>query len=366
MKKVFYFLLLLIILNVFSLNIYADEYNGNSEKDDTFYKYNEYLPTEIIDILNQNNGQVTEKSDINFIFELISKYIKAAVLSYSSFITELLFTIFIFAIIKRITDNDSVLLITKWLFVLIICTILYLIFEELYKEISTTLKSITEILNIILPSFITLLLMGGATTTAATATISFGATVVCLESLLSNFGLSLTVITFIFMIFERISPVFENVCFVKYLKKYTVMLITFVSTVFMTVLSFQTLLSARTDSLSTRSIKFAASNFIPLIGTAVGEAFKTVSTGVDYLKAYVGGAVSLSLFFVAFPIIAKLFVVKMLITLCAFFSSACGIDGEKAILDSFLEVVDILLSIIIYSFVLSLLVIVLFSNITLT
>lgn len=362
MKRVVCTVVVCLSLVVFPINIYAQEYNGSSESEDNNYDYKEYLPNEIIEILNKNNGQAIENIDVDFILNTVSEYLLFALSDISVYISELLCLILIFAVINKILDNYSGILIIKYIFILLIGRVIFSLFSDMYTDISSVLQSIAQTLELILPTYVTLLLMGGATLTSGTATTSFGTTVICLESVLAEVGLAMSVVTFIFIFFERISPVFESINCVKYLKKYTVMLITFICTVLMTALSFQTVLSARADSMSTRSVKFAAANFIPIVGNAVGESLRTVSQGIVYLRTSVSGAISLAIFFISFPLLTKLALLKILISACEFFASVCGIGNEKSILSSFLEVLDILLVIIICALVLSFLIIILFAN----
>ncbi len=362
MKKIILTILTVVIFTSLSVKCYAKEYTGSSEDSTDIYDYKEYLPNEVLEILNQNGGQAIENINISFIFETVYEYVFSALEKYSVVITELLALVIVLSILLKLIDNNGLLLIIRFMFFGICGALLFGIFKDIHIISEKNLASVSEIFTVTLPAFTTILIMGGAPITGGQAAASIGAVTVCLEAVLSNLGLTLAVLTFIFIILEKISPVFESAGCAKSLKKYSVMLITFICTVLLTVLSFQTLLSARADSLTTRSVKFAAANFIPIVGNAVGESLRTVGYGVDYLKSSVGGSVSLAIFFTVFPVLSELFIIKLSVSFLSFISSLCGVGNECNILSLFVEVIDIVLVIIICCLILSILMVIILTN----
>ena len=77
--------------------------------------------------------------------------------------------------------------------------------------------------------------------------------------------------------------------FVSFLQNFTTWLIVFIMTVISVIMSFQTSISAASDSVSMRTVKFAASQSIPVIGGMVSESVKTLSSGLLLIRSATGG-----------------------------------------------------------------------------
>ena len=140
--------------------------------------------------------------------------------------------------------------------------------------------------------------------------------------------------------------------------------ISFITTLLITVLSFQNILSSRADSVGIRTVKFASSSFIPIIGAAVVEAIKTLSANIGYLKGTLGLSVILSFIVIYAPTLVHVLIVKLFLSICSLVSGACECQDEGALIDGVVDVVDIMLSIIICSMILSLLLVIFFVFIT--
>ena len=72
------------------------------------------------------------------------------------------------------------------------------------------------------------------------------------------------------------------------LKKTTVFLLTFSLTVFIGLLSVQGLVAGQVDQTVSKTAKFLISSFVPVVGSAVSDAFATVKTSLSLLKSCVG------------------------------------------------------------------------------
>ena len=106
----------------------------------------------------------------------------------------------------------------------------------------------------------------------------------------------------------------------------TTLLILFM-TVITVILSFRTGLAAAADSLSMRGIKFAASNFIPLIGGLFNETLRTLSASLTLVRKTVGLLGMLGLLVSLLTPLATLFVAKYSLSLAA--TAADVLDAGK-------------------------------------
>ena len=109
-------------------------------------------------------------------------------------------------------------------------------------------------------------------------------------------------------------------------------------------LSAQTILGAKSDSLMMKSAKFAAGNMIPVVGGSISELLRTVSAGVGYLRGTLGICAILLLLFTLLPTVVELLLIRLTWQISASFAEMLGCDGEKKLLDEFASVSGYLLA----------------------
>ncbi|MBQ8311214.1 MAG: hypothetical protein IJX80_09420 [Clostridia bacterium] len=122
------------------------------------------------------------------------------------------------------------------------------------------------------------------------------------------------------------------------LKKHYTTALTFLMMLLLTMLSAQTVLGARSDTLAMKSAKFAAGNLIPVVGGSISELLRTVSAGVGYLRGTVGICALLLLLLLLLPTLIELLLVRLCWQLCASLADLLGCDSEKRLLEEFASV----------------------------
>lgn len=361
MRKIVIFLFTLVLL---TRPCFAEEYVIDGEGEDNSFKTEDYLPQYVLEILNNNGITEPEKVSGTDIIKLLIDYLLNGADKYSKIAIELIGIAIIVSIIKRINDNNTNLLIISLICCLVICTVMLFVFNDICIRANESLSSLSELLSLLLPSFVSVYMLGGEALSSAASATSFGAVLALLEIFLSGIIEGMVSIMVVISVFERVSPSLNVFGIVKTVKKYSIMLISFITTVMLTVLSYQNIISARADSISTRTVRFAAANFIPIVGNAVGESLKTVTKGVSYLKASVGVSASLALFFCILPFICELVILKLIVSFVSVFFTALGCEQEGSYISSCVGFIDIILSIIICCLILSFLLIYLFTIVT--
>lgn len=76
--------------------------------------------------------------------------------------------------------------------------------------------------------------------------------------------------------------------------------------IFTTVISTQSLLASRADSLSAKTAKMLASQMIPVVGGTVGESLRTAGASIDYLRSNIGIALIIILGIMILPTVISL------------------------------------------------------------
>lgn len=79
----------------------------------------------------------------------------------------------------------------------------------------------------------------------------------------------------------------------------------FIMTVFSAFLTFKSIIATAVDNVSVRAVRFTLSSFIPIVGSALSEAYKTVQSSVNMLKSGIGVLVIIAVGFIFLPVISQ-------------------------------------------------------------
>lgn len=93
--------------------------------------------------------------------------------------------------------------------------------------------------------------------------------------------------------------------FLSLITKLTKWLLGFVMAVFTAVLSLRQAASGALDSLGSKAARFALSSFVPVVGGALSEAYKTVQGSLHVLRSGLGIFVILALAFTFLPVLLQ-------------------------------------------------------------
>ena len=114
------------------------------------------------------------------------------------------------------------------------------------------------------------------------------------------------------------------------------------TTLLTAVLAFQKAISAGADSLGLRGVKFALSNLVPVIGSALGDAVATLGTSLRAVGSIAGGmGIAAVVLVVLLPLI-RLIAYRFIIGLCAALAQALGLTTEQRVLNTAGEILGFL------------------------
>ena len=124
------------------------------------------------------------------------------------------------------------------------------------------------------------------------------------------------------------------------------MILGFAMTIFTAVLSFRQIITVSTDDISTRAVRFTLSSFIPIVGSALSEAYKTVQGSVNLLKSGLGVFVIISIAFVFLPVIFQCILWIFTLTVGKSIAEVLDISKVKDLLEGICSVLSTLLAIV--------------------
>ncbi|MDO4420399.1 MAG: hypothetical protein Q4B92_08585 [Ruminococcus sp.] len=133
---------------------------------------------------------------------------------------------------------------------------------------------------------------------------------------------------------------------VNFFSKTIKWLMSFVFTLFTALLTLKSLYSSSVDNISSRALRYTMSSFVPVVGGALSEAYRTVHGSVGVLKSGVGVFVIIAIVTVFIPVIIRLLVWLFTVNMCKSFAETTSLNSPMSMLTSISTVLSLLLSVI--------------------
>ena len=131
-----------------------------------------------------------------------------------------------------------------------------------------------------------------------------------------------------------------------FINKTAVWLLGISMTLFVGLLSLQTLVGAAADTLGGRAIKFSLASFVPVVGGALSEAFATVKSCLGLLKSTLGGFGILATALIVLPPLLECAVWTLLLSVCAMVAEILDLKTIGGLLTAVRSVVNTLIGIL--------------------
>lgn len=124
-------------------------------------------------------------------------------------------------------------------------------------------------------------------------------------------------------------------------------LLSFMFTIFSALLTFRTLIAASADSVSTRALRYTLSSFVPVIGAALSEAYRTVSGSFAVLRSGVGVFAIFAVFAMFLPVIIKLILWMFSVNILKNIAQIVDLSVPSELLSGVIAVLSVILAVII-------------------
>lgn len=129
------------------------------------------------------------------------------------------------------------------------------------------------------------------------------------------------------------------------IKKFVVWGLTLIMTIFMSVLSTQTLVTASADNTAIRTAKFMVSQGVPFVGGTISDAVNTVGGGLAMLKSSVGSYGILAAAAIILPTLVSLTCYRLSLFCAQSTAEMFGLKELAALFKSCCSVMTIILSV---------------------
>lgn len=117
-------------------------------------------------------------------------------------------------------------------------------------------------------------------------------------------------------------------------------LISFTMTVFSALMTIRGLITTAYDSVTARAVRFTMSSFIPIVGAALSESYKTIQGSINLLRTGAGVFVILAILVVFLPSVIKCVIWMFSLNLCKNVGEIIGVSSPMPMLSSVSSVVS--------------------------
>lgn len=123
-------------------------------------------------------------------------------------------------------------------------------------------------------------------------------------------------------------------------------ILSFVMTIFVSLLTMQSIVAGSSDNTGTKAVKFALNSFVPIVGGALSDAFSTVQGCVKLLKSGVGAFGVLAAGVIFIPLILECLMWLLSVNVCASIGDIFSLKQISEMLRAVSRVISTILAIV--------------------
>ncbi len=120
----------------------------------------------------------------------------------------------------------------------------------------------------------------------------------------------------------------------------------FTMTIFSGILTTKSIIGATADSVNSKTMKFVLSSFVPIVGSALGDAFLTVQGCVKILKSGIGAFFIIAVGFIFLPAVVECIAWSFAINICAVAGEIFELPNVSTLLKNIGKVVSTLMAVV--------------------
>ena len=302
-------------------------------------------------------NSLTSENAFSHIYGFIKSGAKAPLKAFSI----ILALIFLASIIENAMSTEVQTTVTYVTLLTVAVALLNPIYSVITASVET-LKGCSYFMVAFIPVFATIIAASGKPLTSASMSavllmaanfVTYIANFTVIPLMSSHLSLSIA---------SSVSPLLQNTNLANTIKKISLWVMGFISTLFIGILSIQTVVNSSADTLGVKTAKFIVGSTVPVAGGVLAEAITTVTASLNLLKSSVGiwGVLVCALTFL--PLIVELLLWRVCLWGLAFFGDTFSLTKISNLLKSVDSVLSVLVGIVLLSvamFIISLTVVIL-------
>lgn len=350
-------LFLLIPVSSYSMDYSEEEYNETLSSYDlsSFEKEldaDTYKMLDELGVLDFSYESITGLSFNDIVGLLKSLFQKKAELPIKSSVTVLIF-ILLSAFLQSLKaeSDDSVNMIYSTATALLVATVVLVKLTSTVSLASMAISVASNFVYAFIPVFCSIVVASGGITTGFSTNTTLLILAQGLSFISSNVFMPIVNCYLALGVTSSLRYELNLDKLLSSVKKIITTCISFVSGVFVSVLSVKTAVAGRADMLGLRSIRFAINSVVPVIGSSISEGLLSIQAYSSLIKSSVGIVGVMAVVLVFLPSIIEVVLWRISLTLCVIVSDIFGDKSVSAVLNAFLNTLLLINVILILSMV---------------
>lgn len=233
------------------------------------------------------NGQVDNKSIFSSILSLFGKEI----VNVLRILANVLLVVVIHSLLKSISENlgnNGVSKITYYVEYVLIVSLVLVSFSEVITVTKNSIQNLVGFTYSLLPILLALVATTGSVISVSVVQPVILGAIVFISNIVQNAVIPILLIGTVLGIISNISEKVQVEKLSKFFKSGIVWFLGVVVTLFVGILSVEGTLSSSVDGVAAKTTKAAVSNFVPVVGKALGDSVDTVLGCTNILKNATG------------------------------------------------------------------------------
>ncbi len=351
-KILFCFVLSLIIFDISCISTSAQEISDIEESVDALF---DSLSEQVQDDLKYINADTTSISKLNNIsFESIVNLILNKLSSESvtpmSCCAVVIAVLLLNALIDSYKDSlrqSSMREVLSTISTLCITATLVVPVINLINYAVATIKDASDFMLLYIPIMLSILVFSGHAVTSASYYSLMVMACQGVSQLASKVISPLLNVYIGFCISSSITDRVNLKGFCQMFSKIIKWLISFSMTVFSALLTIRGMITTAYDSVTARAVRFTMSSFIPIVGAALSESYKTIQGSINLLRTGAGVFVILAICVVFLPVVAQCLMWLFSVNICKSIGQTISVTTPVNLLSAISSVISIVFAIIV-------------------
>lgn len=269
------------------------------------------------------------------VFSLLKNSIQTFIsdgLGYYCLITSLTVLLSVFSAFRWTSESKVLSNLYEYVSVLTIAACLFSSLSKVFAYASDSVARLCLYMSSLIPVTASLYTLGGSVSSGVASSSSLILFLTVTERFSGAFLLPLLKMGFVSSVIPALPGAADMRSVSGFIKNALTTLLAFVFTLFGVVMYFQTVITASADNYAFRTVKFASGVFIPVIGSVVGEAARTVTAAASVVRASVGGVGLVSILSLTLPAVVYVFTYKTFTLFAAMTARLLGLEKESNML----------------------------------
>ena len=291
------------------------------------------LPNDIFegDFSSLTNGEINTYT----FFETVISFILADLPKVLSSMSVLLIIIIISSIFNTMASGmESEALKNSYSLCSSLCISIsvFRIVASMLESAVSYMKILCEVMNSFAPLLTVMHVLSGNISSAALGNASMLMFIALIENVLLRILLPIVSVCLCFSLVKALSGNIDIGGLSKFIRNTFVTLTVFTMMIFTFVFSFQSTLTQSADSLSIKTAKFAIGSFIPIVGSTINDALRTVTSSIMLVKTSCGVIAVICVVLLTLPVTVSFYLYKLSFDICASLSSIIGCNKESGVI----------------------------------